>query len=108
MFIDSTECCALAQLADVSKEDTAEEIVREVKEMDDDGCYQKCLFVVTTPDEKVLEKTLASVGFKKSFLFPRVEAEGMLTLWVALVSDIKLKPKAVKRKAAKRKPVKTR
>ena len=108
MYIEETECCALAQLAGVLNEDNAQDIVQEVNEMVSRDHYEKCLFAVTTPDEKILEKTLASIGFKKTFLFPRVEQKGMLTLWVALVSDIKLKPKAVKRKAAKRKPRKTR
>lgn len=108
MDIVGTECCALAHLYAVRDYHTAEEIVHEVKQMGDDGYCQKCLFVVTRPEEKILEKTLRSIGFKKKFLFPRVENKGMLALWVALVSDIKLKPKAAKRKVAKPKPRKTR
>ena len=108
MWITGTECCALAQLSDVENTDTAEAIVRVAENLCEDKDHQKCLFTVTTPDEKVLEKTLASVGFKKTFLFPRVADKGMLTLWVTLVSDIKLKPKAAKRNAAKRKPRNTR
>ena len=108
MYLTETSCCALAHLDNVRNDDTAEEIVSHVKVMEKNGYYQKCLFAVTTPEEKVLPKTLESIGFKKSFLFPRTEYSGTLTLWIALFSDIKLKPKAVKRKSAKRKPRKTR
>ena len=109
MHITRTECCALAHLSRVANYESPKEIVDLVREeIGDYEGSQKCLFVVTKPDEKVLEKTLASVGFKKKFLFPRSEERGMLTLWVALVSGIKLKPKAAKRKVAKPKPRKTR
>lgn len=110
MDIYGTDCCALSHLSGVDDDDSAEEIFAHIKR-DLQGIDEgpKCLFAVTCPLEKILAKTLASIGFNKCFLFPRRNGNpGMLTLWVALVSDIKLKPNAVKRKAAKRKPRKTR
>lgn len=88
-----TDCCSLCHLT-MSNEDTLKDIKKALKILKkettsrnywktDKKYGQRAAFVITTPDEAILEKKLEEAGFTPVFDFERRNgyAPGVLTMW---------------------------
>jgi hypothetical protein len=88
-----TDCCALCQLSMSNEDglDTIREYVAQLKKEalaqdykgTDKTMGQRAAFVITTPNEALLESCLRDSGFKAVFVFNRRNGyeKGLLTMW---------------------------
>lgn len=90
----STDCCALCQLSITNGHSKADiiEILHKLKVdarsrnwlFTGKTMGQKAVFVITTPEEKILAQNLKDLGFIPTFQFERREGypkTGLLTMW---------------------------
>jgi len=91
-----TACCALCQLSGLNNETKFDDLMQELLHLsaesrnkdfkvgDDSGKGQTSVFVITTPNEKQLRKTLKAAGFKKVHSFKRRQGypEGKLKMYI--------------------------
>lgn len=87
-----TACCALCQLTASNEDslndlkDAVDVIKAEAKASwtpEDRNGGERCIFVITAPEEKTLEDNLRKIGFDVAWSFNRRNGypKGLLTMW---------------------------